>query len=141
MAGLTLTQMALKESEVEKLLDEPAKKFLKTPTITAMITRAYNLIFNQITIDTVNQAIVTDAIYAIAAWHSFGTYGNSISAALSLQDIGAYRANLEHYKEVAMLFTSQINVDLSRDVAQTLSDELPIIKYGGSLIDIDRTDL
>ena len=138
MSGLTLTQMQLKESEVKKLLDQPAQKFLKIETITAVIVRAYNMIFYQIDITTTNQAIVTDAIYAIASWHCFGAYGNSISSSLQLQDIGAFRANLEHYKEVAQSAAALINVDIMEKAKQTLSDSLPTIETGGSFIDIDR---
>ena len=142
MSGLALSALTgVKESEVKKLLDQPAQKFLKIETITAVIRRAYNMIFYQINIDTVNQTVVVDAIHAIAAWHCFGAYGNSISQALQLQDIGAFRANLEHYKELAQSAAALINVSIMTEAEQTLNDPLPILETGGSFIDIDRTDL
>lgn len=138
MSGLALDALDVKEADVKKLLDQPAQKFLKPETIIAVILRAYNMIFYQIDIDTTNKIVVEDAIRAIAAWHCFGAYGNSISSSLQLQDIGAFRANLEHYKELAQSSAALINVDIMTKAEQTLSDGLPIIKTGGSLIDIDR---
>lgn len=138
MSGLTLSQMELKESKVKELLDQPAQKFLKIETITAVIVRAYNMIFYQIDINTANKIVVVDAIYAIAAWHCFGAYGNSISATLKLQDIGAFRANLEYYKELAKSAAALINVDIMTEAKETLSDPLSILETGGSFIDIDR---
>ena len=49
---------------------------------------------------------------AIAAWQAFGTYAASISETIQLQDIGAYRANLEHYKEIAMQYTALLGIDI-----------------------------
>ena len=140
MSGLTLLQMDLKEADVKVLLDEPAQKFLKTDTVKAHSTRAYNMIFYQIDINVANQIVVKDAIYAISAWHCFGAYGNSISQTLQLQDVDAYRANLEHYKELATSAAALINVDIMEEAEQTLSDALPILKSGGSMIDITRTE-
>jgi len=141
MSGLSLSQLSLKESEVKKLLDQPAQKFLKVETITSLIVRAYNMIFYQIDINTDNQTVVVDAIYAIAAWHCFGAFGGSISQSLQLQDIGAFRVNLEHYKELAQSAAALINVDIMEKAEQTLSDSIPVLETGGSFIDIDRTDL
>lgn len=139
MSGLALIALDVKEADVKKLLDQPAQKFLKIETIIAVILRAYNMIFYQIDIDATNKIVVEDAIRAIAAWHCFGAYGNSISATLQLQDIGAFRANLEHYKELAQSAAALVNVDIMTEAEQTLSDALPVIKTGGSLIDIDRS--
>lgn len=141
MSGLTLAQLELKESKVKELLDQPAQKFLKIETITAVITRAYNMIFHQIDITNDNKTVVVDAIYAIAAWHCFGAFGGSISQSLQLQDIGAFRVNLEHYKELAQSAAALINVDIMEKAEETLSDAIPVLESGGSFIDIDRTDL
>ena len=141
MSGLTLAQLELKESKVKELLDQPAQKFLKIETITAVITRAYNMIFHQIDITSDNKTVVVDAIYAIAAWHCFGAFGGSISQSLQLQDIGAFRVNLEHYKELAQSAAALINVDIMDKAEETLSDAIPVLESGGSFIDIDRTDL
>ena len=141
MSGLTLAQLELKESKVKELLDQPAQKFLKIETITAVITRAYNMIFHQIDITSDNKTVVVDAIYAIAAWHCFGAFGGSISQSLQLQDIGAFRVNLEHYKELAQSAAALINVDIMEKAEETLSDAIPVLESGGSFIDIDRTDL
>ena len=134
MSGLSLNDLELKENEVKKLLDEPAERYLKADTIVAMTTRAYDLIFYQIDINAANKTIVIDTIYAISAWWSFGAYGQSISGTLQLQDIGAFRANLEHYKVVAQQFASLIGIDLSMESNPTVDDPIPIIETGGSLL-------
>lgn len=141
MSGLTLTQLELKEEDVKALLDEPAQKFLKAKTIQVLYTRAYNTVFAQIDINADNQTQVKDCIYAITAWHAFGTYGNSISMTLQLQDIEAYKANLDYYREIAISCAALIGVVilLKQDEAKPpLSDPIPILKYGGSLIDVDE---
>lgn len=137
MSGLTYVQLDPKLSVVENILDEPAKKFLKNDTIVEMMKRSYNLIFDQIDINANNQVIVLDAIYAISAWMCFGTFGQSISNQLQLQDIGAFRENLRHYKEVALQYAARIGVNLEAELQQPLSDSLPYINTGGSLLDRD----
>lgn len=134
MSGLTLSDLDLKEIEVKKLLDEPAVRYLKDDTIKAMTSRAYDLIFYQIDINAANQIIVVDAIYAISAWWAFGAYGQSISGALQLQDIGAFKANLEHFKVVAQQFASLIGIDLSMESNPTVDDPIPTIATGNSLL-------
>jgi len=136
MSGLTFGDLALSEDRVKELLDDPAVKFLKLTTITAMMKRSYNLINFQIDINVGNQDLVKDAIYAMSAWYSFGAYGQSISSALQLQDIGAFRANLEHYKEVAEQFAGLIGVDLNKETEPVYDDPIPIIDSGNSFIDM-----
>lgn len=140
MVNLTIEQLGLSATEVKKLLDEPVKKFLKEETIIALYTRAYNIVGHQIIIDITNQIMVIDCIYAITAWHSFGSYGQSISNHLQLQDIEAYEANLRHYKEIAINSAAYIGVKLElnyEDTKPPLSDPLPIIQYGGSMLDVE----
>lgn len=140
MPNLTIEQLDLKASDIKQLLDEPVQKYLKTETIIALYTRAYNTIGYQITIDAANQTVVKDAIYAISAWHAFGSYGNSISSALKLQDVEAYEANLRHYKEIAMAAAALIGVDLLKEGNKSdppLSDSLPIIATGASMLDVE----
>ena len=140
MVNLTIEQLELKASEVKKLLDQPAQKFLKTDTLIALYTRAYNSISYQIVIDTDNQTVVTDAIHAITAWQAFGAYGNSISQTLQLQDIQAYEANLRHYKDVASTAAALIGIDLLKlgdNAIPPLSDPVPFISSGGSFLDED----
>ena len=137
MSGLTLLVLDIKEETIKNLLDEPAQKFLKSDTILAMITRSYDLIFEQIDINVTNQIPVTNAIRALSAWMCFGTYGQSISNSLQLQDLGSYRINLEHYKELADLYTSRIGVNLDQTTDPTLNDSIAIIDTGRSLLDED----
>ena len=147
MSGLTFDQLELKEEDVKNLLDEPAQKFLKNVTIQALLKRNYNTVFSQIDITanppaTGNQLLVKDCINAVTAWHAFGTYGNSISQTLQLQDIEAYKANLEHYREIALSCSAAIGVRIlfeEEDAKPPLSDPVPFVKYGGSLIDVDET--
>jgi len=141
MVNLTLIQLDPQVSEVKKLLDEPAQKFLKTDTIVALYTRAYNVFNHKITIDVDNQVVVLDAIYAVTAWHAFGAYGNSIRRYLELRDIGPYEINLEHYKEIAVSAAALVGVDITLDGATDsvpLSDALPYINSGRSMLDVDR---
>ena len=141
MVNLTLIQLDPQVSEVKKLLDEPAQKFLKTDTIVALYTRAYNVFNHKITIDADNQIVVLDAIYAVTAWHAFGAYGNSIRRYLELRDIGPYEINLEHYKEIAVSAAALVGVDITLDGATDsvpLSDALPYINSGRSMLDVDR---
>lgn len=141
MVNLTLLQLDPQVSEVKKLLDEPAQKFLKTDTIVALYTRAYNVFNHKITIDVDNQVVVLDAIYAVTAWHAFGAYGNSIRRYLELRDIGPYEINLEHYKEIAVSAAALVGVDITLDGATDsvpLSDALPYINSGRSMLDVDR---
>jgi len=141
MVNLTLIQLDPQVSEVKKLLDEPAQKFLKTDTIIALYTRAYNVFNHKITIDVDNQVVVLDAIYAVTAWHAFGAYGNSIRRYLELRDIGPYEINLEHYKEIAVSAAALVGVDITLDGATDsvpLSDALPYINSGRSMLDVDR---
>ena len=140
MAGLSFTDLELKEEGVKLLLDQPAQKFLKTDTIQALLKRNYNTVFSQITIDSDNQDLVVDCIYAVSAWHAFGAYGNSISQTLQLQDIEAYKVNLDHYKEVAISCAALIGVVVlmtGDDAKPPLSDQIPFVKYGGSMIDVE----
>ncbi len=137
MSGLTLIQLDLKEEKLKDLLDEPAQKFLKADTILTMITRSYDLINFQIDINSGNQIAVSNAIYAIAAWMCFGTYGQSISNSLQLQDLGSYRINLEHYKEIAEQFSVLIGINLSQTTEQVVSDPIAVIDTGRSLLDED----
>ncbi len=140
MSGLTLETLDIKNATVESLLDEPAKKFLKPDTITAMILRSYNLVFTQIEITVGNQILVSDGIRAIAAWFCFGTYGQSISNVLQLQDIAAFEANLQFYKDIALMYGGKIGVtlDVSGNAADpTLNDPIPVINSGNSLLDTD----
>lgn len=144
MSGLTFEALALVESEVKTLLDEPARKFLQDATVLAILKRVYNLVFDQIDITvnppaTGNQIIVKDAIYAISAWESFGVYGQSISTNIQLQDISAYRANLDHLEGIAKRYAVRIGINLNPDEATPMDDPIPVIKTGGSFIDIDRT--
>ena len=141
MVNLTLLQLDPQVSEVKKLLDEPAQKFLKTDTIVALYTRAYNVFNHKITIDVDNQVVVLDAIYAVTAWHAFGAYGNSIRRYLELRDIGPYEINLEHYKEIAVSAAALVGVDITLDGSTDsapLSDALPYINSGRSMLDVDR---
>ena len=141
MVNLTLLELDPQVSEVKKLLDEPAQKFLKTDTIVALYTRAYNVFNHKITIDVDNQVVVLDAIYAVTAWHAFGAYGNSIRRYLELRDIGPYEINLEHYKEIAVSAAALVGVDITLDGATDsvpLSDALPYINSGRSMLDVDR---
>ena len=146
MAGLTFDQLALKIEGVKDLLDQPARKFLKSDTITTVLNRSYNLVNFQITITanpptTGNQIMVVDAVYAISAWMCFGIFGQSISNTLQLQDISAYEANLQHYKDMAIMAAGFIGVsiDTSSETGSTppLDDPLPVFTSGGSLIDQD----
>ena len=140
MVNLTIEQLELKASEVKKLLDQPAQKFLKTETIIALYTRAYNSVTYQITIDSNNKDIVKDAIHAITAWQAFGAYGNSISQSLQLQDIEAYEANLRHYKEVAVSACALIGIDLLKSGTNQdspLSDSFAFVSSGGSMLDVE----
>ncbi len=134
MSGLTLVALALKEIKVKELLDEPAVRYLKDDTIITIMGQAYDLIFYQIDINAANQIIVVDTIYNITAWRAFGTYGQSISGALALQDIGAFKANLEHYKIVAQQYASLIGIDLEDDSTPPVDDPIPIIETGNSLL-------
>ena len=134
MSGLTKEDLKLKEIKVKELLDEPAVKYLKDNTIITLMGQAYDLIFHQIDINAANQIIVVDTIYNITAWWAFGAYGQSISGALALQDIGAFRTNLEHYKEVAQIFASLIGIDLSDTSRPTVDDPIPTINTGNSLL-------
>ena len=141
MSGLTLLELDLTEAEVKKLLDQPAQKFLKTETIVSLNKRAFNIIDYQIDINEENRKIVVDCIYAITAWQAFGAYGNSISQTLQLQDIEAYKTNLDHYRDIAYNYAALIGIDLNRkkqDAKAPLSDSIPLVLYGGSLIDVDR---
>ena len=134
MSGLTQSQLDLKEDVVKNLLDEPVQKYLKTATINEMMTRSYNLIFHQIDINAGNQIAVKDAIYAISAWYCFGTYGQSVSNSLQLQDVGAFRANLMHYKEVAQQFASLIGINLDKSNIPPVDDPIAVIDTGRSLL-------
>ncbi len=134
MSGLTLNDLDLKEIKVKELLDEPAVKYLKDDTIITIMGQAYDLIFYQIDINAANKIIVIDTIYNITAWRAFGAYGQSISGALVLQDIGAFKANLEHYKNVAQQYASLIGIDLDDDSTPVVDDPIPIIATGNSLL-------
>ncbi len=134
MSGLAKSALALKEIKVKELLDEPAVRYLKDNTIITLMGQAYDLIFHQIDINAANQIIVVDTIYNITAWRAFGAYGQSISGALALQDIGAFRANLEHYKDVAQQYASLIGIDLSDTSTPTVDDQIPILQTGNSLL-------
>lgn len=135
MSGLTFDQLKLKEAKVKELLDEPAVKFLKDTTVLALLSRSYDIAFFQIDITVTNQIMVTNAIYAIAAWHGFGTYGQSISTTLQLQDIGAYKANLAHYKEIAQQLAILVGIDLAKDITPVDDDPIAVMGVGGSLLD------
>jgi len=145
MSGLSLDTLEIKNASVESLLDEPARKYLKPDTITANILRSYNLVFTQIEITanppiTGNQIIVSDAIRAIAAWFCFGTYGQSISSVLQLQDIAAFEANLKFYKDIALMYGGKIGVSIDtsgKGIEPTLNDTIPVINSGNSLLDTD----
>lgn len=134
MSGLSQDALDLKEIKVKELLDQPAVKYLKDDTIITLMGQAYDFIFYQIDINAANKIVVVDTIYNITAWWSFGAYGQSISGALVLQDIGAFRANLEHYKEVAQMFASLISIDLSDTSTPTVDDPVPVIATGNSLL-------
>lgn len=136
MADLTFDDLELKEEQVKLLLDEPAQKFLKSQTIQALQRRAYNLVAFQIEIVSGNQVNVIDAINAIAACWSFGAYGNSISNSLQMQDIDAYRANLEHYCDTSKMLAAQVGVNLDPEVTATMSDPIPYINTGRSDLDV-----
>lgn len=138
MVDLTFEDLGLQESQVKDLLDEPAKKYLKTATIQALQNKAYNFVAYQIDIVAGIQLQVKDAINSLAAWWAFGIYGQSISNSLQLQDIGAYRANLDYYKEIAKLSAAIIGVDIERSSKPVLDDALPVIGSGRSMIDVDE---
>ena len=134
MSGLTQDDLDLREIKVKELLDEPAIRYLKDSTILTIMAQAYDLIFYQIDINAANKIIVIDTIYNITAWRAFGAYGQSISGALALQDIGAFRANLEHYKIVAQQYASLIGIDLEDDSTPVVDDPIPVINTGNSLL-------
>ena len=137
MAEIRLDEFTLLTNDVKKLLDEPVQKYLIDTTIAAMQKRAYNIVSSQIIITSENTDIVIDCINAIAAWHSFGSYGQSISNVLQLQDLDAYRANLEHYKEIAIGCANLIGIDLEAKAKPVGSDTIPILKVGRSELDVD----
>ncbi len=136
MVDLTYEELDLKETGVKDILDDPAVQYLKQKSIQAVLTRTYDYFAFQIEIDTPRINIIKNAIYATAAWHCYIIYGQSISHQLELQDIGSFKANVEHYKMMAEQFASLLNVDLSRTSDPVLNDEITFFSSGGSMIDV-----
>lgn len=137
MADITLETLDIKDSEIKELLDDPVQKFLKDATIRAMINRDYNLIAYQIEITADNAENVKDAIRAMAVYECFVSYGQSISNTLQLQDISAYRANVENLKTIADRYAALIGIDMNMETTQPLGDPIAIIRVGGSINDVD----
>lgn len=138
MADLTFASLELSETNVKPLLDEASEKFLKTDTINLALQKGYDLVAYYIDITETNKVNVKNAIIDIAVWRCFVIYGQSVSQHLQFDDLEAYRVNVENYKEFAKQSCALLNIDLDRKPAEILSDPIPYVNHGGSLIDVDE---
>lgn len=134
MTNLSFRELKIERVDLENLLDDPVKEFLKSDTIDSILKRVYNFVSNQIVIDEMNKLNVIDAIYAIASWECNIIYGNSISKSIRLDDIGAYTTNINHLRMLAEKYAALIGVDLDRKTENTYNSPLPTCTYGNSMV-------
>lgn len=141
MVNLTFEELDLTVAKVKLFLDIRSAEFLQDETIVAVLQRSYNYVSGKITINEENQVIVIDAIQAISTWQCYGIFGQSISNVLQIQDIDAYKTNLEYYKSVAAEAATNIGITLIGDSSasgESTTDEpeeTTVFKLiGGSLL-------
>lgn len=117
MAGLEFDivypDVSIPRAQVRNLLDQPAEEFLKDETIDAVIKRGYNIVFSQSAISVSNLNQVKDLIEAIAVWHSYGAYVNTMGESLDGNMGDNYKGKLMHYKEIAVGLGNIFGIDIS----------------------------
>ena len=121
MSGLTYTNLypnlETMRDNIRALLDEPAEEFVKDKTINLVHKRAFNTVDSQLNIvDDIRDRTI-DLIDAIASWHVFGSYVNTMGDNLSNNNSNyQLHVKLKHFKEVAMGLGKLLGVDVTGEI-------------------------
>lgn len=106
--------MTVLQADVEALLDMSASAGVKASTYTAQIGRSKRFV-DDVADPLADASQVDDAIAAMAAWLTYGSYTEGISQELGNISI-ADKVKLNHFRTVAEFFINRISlepVDLS----------------------------
>jgi len=129
----TYPDVTVPRGKVKDYLDQPAAEFMNDTTIDAMVLRSYNIVFLQTTIDVDNVVQVKDVIEAVATWHSYGGYMNSMGDNLQDTNKFEFMKKLNHYKSIAVGLGNILGVDVSGEKIRL--DDYPLV-FGGTGISV-----
>jgi len=111
------------EQSVRDLLDNPAAKSVKTPTVEGNISRSKRII-EDVKDPAALDTRVEDAVRAMAVWLTYGSYMEGIAQQLG-NISNADRIKLDHLRKVAEFFVNAISKEpIDLDIESISSQSL-----------------